>query len=310
MIDKLSKLVSLLLHHEGFSAIYSILYYWMKQHCLEEKYQKRIATLRKRNIKKNPIIRTKINGQEALCPFSHMLAFYQKQYPLYDRQLSKICRLIKETKGSISMIDVGANIGDTVLNIGIREAYYLLIEGEKSYVSLINKNLVNYYYSLENTFLTDDTSQCNYSMSNANGTGHLVQSEDGRTELNTLDILLEKYQNKKFDIIKIDTDGFDFKVIRGATDFLKYQQPLVFFEWDYNYLFEQNEDAFSIFPLFKELGYYEMIIFDNFGARLCKTKIDNTKLLSDLIDYSKQSSVCYYDILAIPEKWSYLSDKI
>lgn len=310
MIDKLSKLVSLLFHHEGFSAIYSILYYWMKQHCLEEKYQKRIATLRKRNIKKNPIIRTKINGQEALCPFSHMLAFYQKQYPLYDRQLSKICRLIKETKGSISMIDVGANIGDTVLNIGIREAYYLLIEGEKSYVSLINKNLVNYYYSLENTFLTDDTSQCNYSMSNANGTGHLIQSEDGRTELNTLDILLEKYQNKKFDIIKIDTDGFDFKVIRGATDFLKYQQPLVFFEWDYNYLFEQNEDAFSIFPLFKELGYYEMIIFDNFGARLCKTKIDNTKLLSDLIDYSKQSSVCYYDILAIPEKWSYLSDKI
>lgn len=310
MIDKLSKLVSLLFHHEGFSAIYSILYYWMKQHCVEEKYQKRIATLRKRIIKKNPIIRTKINGQEALCPFSHMLAFYQKQYPLYDRQLSKICRLIKETKGSISMIDVGANIGDTVLNIGIREAYYLLIEGEKSYVSLINKNLVNYYYSLENTFLTDDTSQCNYSMSNANGTGHLVQSEDGRTKLNTLDILLEKYQNKKFDIIKIDTDGFDFKVIRGAIDFLKYQQPMVFFEWDNNYLFEQNEDAFSIFPLFKELGYYEMIIFDNFGARLCKTKIDNTKLLSDLIDYSKQSSVCYYDILAIPEKWSYLSDKI
>ena len=246
------------------------------------------------------------NGQCLICNFAHQLPFYQQQFPLYDRQLAKLCSYMhKQMHRKINIIDVGANVGDTVLNIGLKDAFYLCIEGDTNYSKFIKSNLRKYNYTLEEVFLNDNDSSCNYNIAASNGTGHLIHTEiqDHSVRLISLDTLLEeKYTEKKIDLIKIDTDGFDFKVIRGAKQCMQKWHPLLFFEWDKAFCKEQGEDPLSIFPILDKLGYKECILFDNFGIVFANVDTNNTALLKSYIDNTIVDGLpYYYDVLAIPQ---------
>jgi len=251
----------------------------------------------------DPAVVTRINSQPAVCPFSHMLAIYQLLYPLYDIQLRRICQVIFDRTDKLSVIDVGANIGDTVLGIGNKDAYYLLFEGESKYQKYISRNLSEYRYDLESCFLTDN-SDAGFSCQTKDGTGHLVKDDQGSSNMGTLDrIIDEKYSNVSFDLLKIDTDGFDFKVLRGGLSFLQKQNPLLFFEWDKHFLEMQGEDCFSIFPLLSSYGYTRIMAFDNFGRYLCSFSPDDKAKLMELVGSVDNDSIYYFDLLAIPIKW-------
>lgn len=259
----------------------------------------------------DPLVVTKVNSQKIVCPFSHMLVIYQKQFPLYDKQLKNICDVIFAISGKLSVIDVGANIGDTVINIGNKQGYYLLVEGELRYKQCIQRNLRKYKYDLECSFLTDYLNEDSYICKTINGTGHLEKSTVPSVRMNTLDnILKNQYSHTTFDILKIDTDGFDFKVLRGSRLFLQEQHPLVFFEWDKDLLHIQGEEYMSIFPFLVNLGYAQLLIFDNFGKYITTISSDNYKLLQEIADKIDSMSVFYYDILAIPNKWISAKEKI
>src|SRR5574344_961247 len=212
------------------------------------------------SLMKNERIITRVNNQWITCPYSHKLAIYQKIFPKYDKQLSIICSFISHTqKKKINIIDVGANIGDTVINIGLKDAYYLLIEGNPDYNIYIQDNLKNkYHYNLEKVFLSDTISN-QYHLFSEFGTGKLISIKDGTIQnsnhICTLDFIIQKYPNKHFDLLKIDTDGFDFKILRSAMTLLKSQNPYTFFEWDPILLKEQNEDPLSIFLILNDIGY-------------------------------------------------------
>ena len=128
----------------------------------------------------------------------------------------------------------------------------------------------------------------------------------------TLDHLLNsKYGDIQFDLIKIDTDGFDFKVIRGTKECLQKWHPLLFFEWDKAYCKEQGEDPLSIFPILDELGYKECILFDNFGNVFANVDTNNTALLKSYIDNTIGDGLpFYYDVLAIPNNGNYTTKEI
>lgn len=263
----------------------------------------------------NAPVLTYLNKKPFICPFSHKLLFYQKEFPLYDRQLSKLCHWLgKKLDRKVNVIDVGANVGDTVRNIGIKEAFYLCIEGDVSFSKYVKYNLKGYDYAIEKVFLNDEKSTSRFVVESSNGTGHLKKAEDTSDEINliTLDELIEtKYSNIGFDLLKIDTDGFDFKVIRGARNCLRKWHPLLFFEWDKAYCKEQGEDPLSIFPILDGLGYKECILFDNFGNVFSNMDTNNTTLLKSYIDNTIGDGLpYYYDVLAIPSSENYTTQKI
>lgn len=263
----------------------------------------------------NAPVLTYLNKKPFFCPFSHKLLFYQKEFPLYDRQLSKLCRWLGgKMDRKVNIIDVGANVGDTVRNIGIKEAFYLCIEGDVSFSKYVKSNLKGYDYAIEKVFLNDEKSTSRFIVESSNGTGHLKKTKDALDEINliTLDELLEtKYPNIGFDLLKVDTDGFDFKVIRGARNCLRRWQPLLFFEWDKAYCKEQGEDPLSIFPLLEELNYEECLLFDNFGNAFANVNTKNIALLESYIDKTIGDGLpYYYDVLAIPTSKVYTSKDI
>lgn len=297
------------------SLIYNIvLFSSQKKSRIVRRINREYHRLMSTNSVNSPVL-TFLNKKPFICPFSHKLLFYQKEFPLYDKQLSKLCHWMRnKLDRKVNIIDVGANVGDTVRNIGIKDAFYLCIEGDMSFSKYIKSNLKGYDYAIEKVFLTDEKSTSNFVVESSNGTGHLKKAEGATDGINliTLDELLEtKYPNIKFDLLKIDTDGFDFKVIRGAQNCLQKWNPLLFFEWDKAFCKEQGEDPLSIFPILDELGYKECILFDNFGNFFNEVDTENTSLLKSYIDNTIGDGLpFYYDVLAIPDNMDYSAKEI
>lgn len=292
----------------GVFCLNTALYHFFLNHC------KRVRKVYKYLCRRNPIVQAEINKQMVLLPFSHMLPYYQKVYKKYDTQLQKICKVIaKYKKEFLTVIDVGANIGDTVINIGIHDAYYLAIEGDSDYCILLERNLQNLKYNakIENVILSDmNEDNSNYSMHKKQGTAMLVKNEvPSSAKSITLDCLMtQKYSEFHADIIKIDTDGFDFKVMRGGKKYIEKEQPFIFFEWSWREWEENEEDMLAVFSFLLSMGYEQLFLYDNFGNMMLPLKTRDIDILKGLLLYSKSADerIYYYDILAIPKKSEYM----
>lgn len=249
---------------------------------------------------KDPIISYNINGYECKMNFSHKGAYFMEKNPLYDRQLSTICELLKNRiKRSLNIIDVGANIGDTVLNIGDKRNKYLCIEGVYEYISLLKQNLKDFDFELVEKFL-DEKESDDKKIVTYNGTARIVQDIENKLSQKTvtLDSVCEEKKMQP-DIIKIDTDGFDFRVLRGAKGTIRKYKPVLFFEWTLPELVENKENPISIFETMYEEGYKEAILMDNLGNPLCIVETSKANTLLGLIDYTKTQKIGYYDVCLI-----------
>lgn len=253
--------------------------------------------------KKNPVVKTQVNHQEMLLPFDHMLPYYQRFYPNYDRQLGRICKVIMNRLGRLRVIDIGANVGDSIINIGEKNGEYIAIEGENKFYRILKRNVEGYNVFFENLYLTDNELESSYRSVIEHGTARIMKnSEKCNMKVVTLNHLMEsKYKNFKADILKIDTDGFDFKVIRGGGDYICNTKPLIYFEWSKEHLNLQGEDEQSIFPFVRSMGYDTLILYDNFGNILTVLHTDDTEQLRLLADYTVQEDkhIYYYDVLLI-----------
>ena len=270
----------------------------------------------------NPLVTLKYRGFSLKMPLSHTIFAYQKQYPHYDMALGKIARFIERKSGVLNIADIGANIGDTAVFIKAKNASFLLIEGSRQYANLIEENLKANYknihnmqnakmqigggsrdncvkYIIECTFISDK-SNLNYDINLSNGSGNLIQSNSCNLHFQTLDEVFNKHSFTP-NFIKIDTDGFDFKVIRSGLNFIKRHKPSLYFEWDRAFLEAQNENYLSIFADLKECGYKDAVIFDNFGSPLCILGLDDERNFSLLASYTTHSrqNIYYYDILLL-----------
>ena len=275
----------------------------------------------------NPIITAKFNGFTLTMPFAHAIFVIQKFYPRYDMRLHGIAECVRNKHGKLAMIDVGANIGDTAVFTNIANAEYLLIEGEKSYADLIHTNLAQNFtapvhfttsdelampsepaktgggthFLLYNTFI-GESSNSNYRVDLQDGSGKLTLHKEDKSvqsiQIRTLDSIITE-SNFSPNFIKIDTDGFDFKVLRSGAQSIAKFKPTLYFEWSYQHLHDIGESATSIFPLLAQWGYEQLLIFDNFGSPLCVLSSLDSKNLSLLMDYTRDSKqIHYFDVLA------------
>lgn len=161
---------------------------------------------------------------------------------------------------------------------------------------------------IENSYINDILSEALQS-NLKDGSNSLTLTNPDQSKqilnMNTLDNICQKYSFTP-NFIKIDTDGFDFKVIRSALQTIQKYQPLILFEWDDFFLRKLNEDSLSIFSFLLDKGYDKLIIFDNFGNLLTSLDTKDINNLEILIKYTINSNqnIYYYDVLAIPTKYS------
>lgn len=255
-------------------------------------------------MKINPIIEQEVAGFSLYMPFSHSLPFYLKKFPYYSKNLVRLANYTFQKFGTLKLIDVGANIGDTIALLRKERCYPILaIEGDPYYFKLLEKNAAEFSDTvLVNSYLGEFCEELNVSSTKDRGTGGLkvVENSISKIQIKTLDETIKgnlQFQDSK--ILKIDTDGFDFKILRGATSFLLKSKPLVFFEYDPFLLKNNGEDSKEVFKFLLNLGYENILLYDNFGELMLSAHLGSQQLIAEINSYLLgRMSQFYCDICA------------
>lgn len=95
----------------------------------------------------DPLVRMKVGRRTLIMNLSHELPYYMASHQYYNTALPRIAAFLRERYGYLTMIDVGANIGDTVSLISdVVRADFLCVEADEKYYQhlLVNtKNIDN-----------------------------------------------------------------------------------------------------------------------------------------------------------------------
>jgi FkbM family methyltransferase len=250
------------------------------------------------------IIKKKVGSTKIYINLSHKLPEYIKKFPFYDRALSRICKDLSQIDGHLTLIDIGANIGDTVALITENNSgKFLCIEGDKKYLPLLRKNVglldKKSYFEIAPYYCGEVNNRKNkYSINNQGGTARLVPNGIDKLSILSLDEILNKNTKfKKANIIKIDTDGFETSVIKGAKELLLNQHPMVFFEYTPDLYKEQNIETFAVLEILLSYGYKKALFYTNFGYPKKIIDLSDKREVQKLIDLIDHNKIFYYDIL-------------
>jgi FkbM family methyltransferase len=180
---------------------------------------------------------------------------------------------------------------------------YYCIDGDKDFFSFLRENLS----SIEGVFLINS-----FLSATIERAKNLVKihpgsaSSQGNEEINTtsLDQLLIKGELAEFDLIKIDVDGYDGRVLLGAKESLIKNKPHVIFEWHPILCLETGNNWLDHFIALEECGYDRFIFFDNYGNfSHFMTSLDykSINLLAQVCTSKNHLHAVYFDIVAIHE---------
>jgi FkbM family methyltransferase len=192
---------------------------------------------------------------------------------------------IKHLKPSDTVLDIGANIGNTTLlfskachkgNIISIEPSKVLFDTLENHVTL---NEINNVKCLNIGLGAEEKTGQLYKVSeNNSGMNRIFESEDipfssERIIIKKLDNMVAELNIGNINAIKIDVEGYEYKVLKGAYNTLKTKQPTLLIEVDDHNLREQGSNPAEVFKLLKELNYS---VFE----------ADNMKDIELLHDYS------------------------
>ncbi|WP_186735761.1 FkbM family methyltransferase [Spirosoma utsteinense] len=257
------------------------------------------------NVKKsNPLIETNIGKFSLQLPFDHQLPFIIKRSPYYSTNLARIARKVNEKYVDLKFIDIGANVGDSVALLRSEATFPVLcIEGDDYFFSILERNASRFSdVYLAKNYVGEITTEVNAVSVELGGTAHLLQNaaNESKISIKKISTILNDYPLfKTSKMLKVDTDGFDNKIIRGSADFLENAKPVIFFEYDPYFLSQQNDDGISIFSTLVGLGYNKLLIYENDGEFLLSADTDNRMLLEDITYfYTGRKGLRYCDICA------------
>jgi FkbM family methyltransferase len=254
---------------------------------------------------------------------NHVLDKYQQSFPLYDRFLPVLC---SDFDGLI--VDIGANIGDTSIAIFSKNLKSFIVGVEPDTVfydecinNIFQNGLTNRFLGV-NKFVSTNKGNFSLEKSSTMSTGSISSktNQSGNKNKNTISFselmdLIPIEKTVKFDILKIDTDGFDWDILNSFVQYgsdFRTKPRFVFFEMQ-TYLnnlgvCDKNrnqivEDYKASIERLKSIGYNNFCIIDNFGTPFKMTKsIDEIFELNDYIMksqiYNSHSTIFYIDILA------------
>ena len=233
------------------------------------------------------------NNFSILLPPGHLLPLYQKEHKRYDRFLPHLVSYLEDQK---TVIDIGANVGDTLAGMfdGNPNLHYICIEPDSLFSSYLEKNIkrIQDFFSLakiSNVKALIGKSVNNVLLDGTGGTKHAVFVSDNLKvnqdliESKLLDTIICELNCKNVHLLKTDIDGFDWDAIDSASQLLSNQQPMIFFECQYDKDYQIVNYQKTIGYL-NSIGYSDWTIFDNFGEIILRTdNIQNIFLLVNLI---------------------------
>jgi FkbM family methyltransferase len=244
------------------------------------------------------------HGHRLRLPLSHELPTYLRLLPLYDTLPGRLSAYLHDQYGPLKCLDVGANIGDTVAAL-YRDEHdlFLAVEPDLKFNHYLHENWDVPNVKILDVVCSSRSGKEKYEINEKFGTASFIKKPGGvEFQTSTVDDLLTK--NPEFAslyLIKVDTDGNDFDVIKGAKQTLA-GQPAVLFECDVFGNTHYVEDCLEILSLFNAAGYRSMLVYEKFGYPLGRYELLDLTHFKELLFYQLTKKYIYFDILLMKEQ--------
>jgi FkbM family methyltransferase len=252
----------------------------------------------------DPLLKVAIGNQEIMLNLSHQLPEILKKYPDYNFNLARIVMYAEQHFGKVEVIDIGANVGDTVAFIrNCSNAPILCIDGEEHYVSLLKRNVAQYKdVSICQALVGTENKEEKIKLSTTQGTAQVAVS-DKAVRVRTLENIVADYPAfSKSKILKTDTDGYDTLILRSSQHYLLNVKPILFFEFDPHFIRANGDDPFDFMEYLRSVGYQYFMCYTNVGDYLLSCTSAERTVMDDLIHYySGRNIEVFMDICAFTE---------
>ncbi len=239
-------------------------------------------------------------------PLSHEIAANLSLHEYYDRLPSRIANFVRDKCHFLKCIDVGANVGDSIAAFECSDTdHFIAIEPNLSFKKFLDLNWgANQNIKTISTICSSGEGFNNYKISEKGGTASIAVCAEGEFMASmSLDAILELHGFfSNSNVLKIDTDGYDFQVIAGAKNFISKYLPAILFECGEFANGNFINDFLNACFFFKEAGYSQYLVYDNKGYLMGIYSLADLKAQQNLLTYLINGGCSYYDILVMVDK--------
>ncbi|MFN0188030.1 MAG: FkbM family methyltransferase [Bacteroidia bacterium] len=169
-------------------------------------------------------------------------------------------------KRDMVLFDIGSNIGETLLNFakltGEKGKVYGFEPVPHTYGKCSNNIALNRFnnVSVSQIALSNKEETLFFQEPNNNNSGGVFMNKSNtpgsyKVEGITLDAYVERVGIKVLDLIKVDVEGFETNVLKGASETCKKFRPKLFVEVDDVNLKSQGSSADELIKLISSYGY-------------------------------------------------------
>lgn len=232
-----------------------------------------------------------------------------RDHPLTNRVITRVVSALSAERPEISMIDVGANCGDSAaLAKMAHDLPIFCIEPDPHVFAFLKQNMAGFHevqavqqYLGESNAMTQG-----FAVQKAGWNMTLVQTDGGtQLDLKTLDEVSFEWSGRaQLGFLKCDTEGFDVRILHGARQLLMDCQPVILFEYNRETMSAGGEEGSRVFRFLEGLGYGPVLFYDAYGRFLAAADVKQHDLMMDFHDYAEalMGKVLYYDVLVFPRR--------
>jgi hypothetical protein len=247
----------------------------------------------------DPACQMTIWGHPMWMPFSHLRPENLSAPGHYDALMGRVADFIRARHGNICGIDVGANIGDTFAACHTRDGdKFLAIEPSPVFFKFLKRNLA----AFPNVRLLQAACASTDADASPGGSG---------VGTNRLDTIVRQFPEfGACNFLKIDTDGHDFEVLRGARELISRTLPVVLFECQVWRNPRYVEDVLETLRFFAGNGYRFALVYDNAGNLHGPADLQDTSWAAQALFYEVTSGRCYFDFLLMRDAEAFLQKEM
>jgi FkbM family methyltransferase len=236
----------------------------------------------------DPLVSLNFGSTRIMARLSHDAVFWRVVHPQMNRNFGRLAAFVVAARPVGSIIDVGANIGDGIAllrGVGI-SADIFAVEGNPKFLGVLQQNKSALEpLTIYPKFVGDGRGE-QYQLISFTSSAHLRPARDGDVSGTTLKPLDEAAAHlSSISLLKVDTDGFDLQILRGASGIIDRDRPVIFLEWDPYLIIRAGESIEDFLRSFRRRGYRDVIVWDNLGALVCSISLDDVELFSQLSFY-------------------------
>lgn len=270
--------------------------------------------LRRRVVKfYDPPVRFRVGKADLQLPFSHELPYYRWAHPLYDTALERLARAAAAHHPDGTILDIGANVGDSAALFRAGCEYALLcVEGDPRFARHLESNAsrIGGRVIVERAFVgAHDGFVAARAVSRGGGTARLQPAGDARTPVLSAATLLARHADlPPLRIVKVDTDGFDWAILEAGLDVWAERRPVLFFECD-PVFYEPEWDPRPLLRRLASIGYGTLLAYQNTGELVGAVDLSDARAVTSLHGWLRgRRGAAYLDLCTFHRTEARLAD--